>query len=128
MVAPLCLVRELSKIILDHSYIERKQNNKTNLLQISSPSNSKTHNEEPSIHLKFFKKYVQVHPIPERLEIEGKNSYCIRIKWFSQARKVMTLTEREGRSCKVQPYVHRNSSEGSIFIKKFNKFMSVLFL
>ena len=57
---------------------------------------------------------------PERLETEGKSSYCVKINTGEQARKLLTLTEIEGKSCKVQPHSHRNSSKGLVFIKEFD--------
>ena len=57
---------------------------------------------------------------PERLETEGKSSYCVKIKTGEQARKLLTLTDIEGKSCKVQPHSHRNSSKGLVFIKEFD--------
>ena len=57
---------------------------------------------------------------PERLETEGKSTYCVKIKTGEQARKLLTLTDIEGKSCKVEPHSHRNSSKGLVFIKEFD--------
>ena len=57
---------------------------------------------------------------PERLETDGKSTYSVKINTGEQARKLLTLTDIEGKSCKVQPHSHRNSSKGLIFIKEFD--------
>merc|ERR1711888_356616 len=36
---------------------------------------------------------------PERLETEGTSSYCVKINTGEQARKLLTLTDIEGKSC-----------------------------